>query len=84
MVELARGAVAANLGDDARSDAAHQRAVEIFTAYHLPFHRAEAFDAWARRLAASGHTEDAVAKHRQAWAIYDRIGAAPRWHRPLA
>jgi DNA-binding SARP family transcriptional activator len=83
-VELARGAVAADRGDDAGSNAAHQRAVEIFTAYHLPFHRAEAFDAWARRLAASGHTEDAVAKHRQAWAIYDRIGAAPRWHRPLA
>jgi tetratricopeptide (TPR) repeat protein len=83
-VELARGAVAADLGDDARSDAAHQRAVEIFTAYHLPWNRAEALEAWAHVLAASGRNQDATAKQQQAAAIYNRIGAAPRWHRTLA
>jgi DNA-binding SARP family transcriptional activator/tetratricopeptide (TPR) repeat protein len=82
-VELGRGAVAAHQGDDELCDAAHQRAVEIFTAYHLPWHHAEALDAWARLLAASGRTEDAAAKQQKAWAIYDRIGAAPRWRRLL-
>jgi hypothetical protein len=82
-VELARGAVAADLGDDACSDAAHQRAVEIYTAYHLPWNCAQALEEWARVLAASGRNPAAAAKRQQASAIYNRIGAAPRWHRTI-
>jgi DNA-binding SARP family transcriptional activator/tetratricopeptide (TPR) repeat protein len=82
-VELARGAVLAARGQRGRSDGAHEKALEIFTAYHLPWRRADALHAWARLLLAAGHADDAVAKHRAAWDAYDEIGAVQRWRRPL-
>lgn len=83
-IELARGAVAAAQGRRAASDAAYQEALEVFTAFSLPWRRAAALHEWARSLLAEGRADEAVAKHRASWRVYDSIGAAPRWRRPLA
>ncbi|HEU4426379.1 MAG TPA: hypothetical protein VFR67_27890, partial [Pilimelia sp.] len=82
-VELARGAVFAAHGKRDRSDAAHERALEVFTAYKLPWQRADALHGWARLLLAAGYADDAAAKHRASWDVYDEIGAARQWRRPL-
>jgi DNA-binding SARP family transcriptional activator len=83
VVELARGAVAAGAGDSRGSGAAHERALEIFAAHHLPWRRAGALHAWARLLLAAGDREAATAKRRAVGELYDQVGAAPRWRRPL-
>lgn len=83
VVELARGATAGAQGHFGESDDAHQNAVEIFTAYQLPWRRAAALHTWARSLMAMGHPDDAVRKHRASWQVYDEIRAPRRWRRPL-
>lgn len=83
VVEVARGAVAAAKGDRRASDAALARARDVFTAYHLPWRRADALHAWARLLVTAGETDEAASRHRAAWAVYDEIGANQRWRRPL-
>ena len=83
VVELARGAVAAGLGDHRESGEAHERALEIFAAHHLPWRRAGALHAWARLLMVAGDRDAATARHRASWEVYDEIGAAQRWRRPL-
>lgn len=78
-VELARGAVAAARGRYELAETYHERALAVFTAYHLPWRRAEALLAWARWLPAAGRQSDAQAKLWAAADVYQQIGAADRW-----
>ncbi|RBM14694.1 hypothetical protein DI005_28835 [Prauserella sp. PE36] len=84
VVELARGAVAGARGQSRESDAAYERAVRIFATHRLPWHRAAALHAWACLLLASGRPAEAEGRHRETSALYDELGAVPRWRRPPA
>ena len=78
-VELARAEVAEAQGDRERADAHQARAVEMFTAFGLPWHRADALRSSARLLARRGQDEEADERRRQADQVYRAIGAADRW-----
>jgi hypothetical protein len=80
-VELARAAVAEARGDHAAADAAQARAIEVFTAFGLPWHRADALRSGARFLARRGQDEEAGRQREQADQIYREIGASERWWR---
>ena len=81
-VELARAEVAEAQGDAGRADAHARRAIEVFTTFGLPWHRADALLCWARLLARRGHGERADELRRQAHQVYRAIGAVDRWRRP--
>ena len=81
-VELARAAVAEAQGDHERADAHAARAIEVFTTFGLPWHRADALLCWARFLVRRGQGERADERRQQADHIYREIGAADRWRRP--
>ncbi len=81
-VELARAEVAEAQGDHERADAHAARAIEVFTTFGLPWHRADALLCWARFLVRRGQGERADERRQQADHIYREIGAADRWRRP--
>lgn len=80
-VELARAAVAAGRGDVNRADRAHDRAVEVFDHYGLPWRRAEALLAWAGWQRRSGRDDRARATYELARRGYVNLDAAERWLR---
>jgi tetratricopeptide (TPR) repeat protein len=81
-VELARAEVAEARGDHELADTCHARAVEVFAAFDLPWHRADALRSGARRLAGRGLGEQADKERRQADQLLRDIGASDRWWRP--
>ncbi len=81
-VELARAEVAEARGDHEQAAAHQGRAVEVFTDFGLPWHRADALWSWARFLAGRGRDGEAEERRRQADQVYRGIGAAERWRRP--
>ena len=80
-IELARAEVAETRGDHEQADAHQGRALEVFTGFGLPWHRADALWSWARLLAGRGRDEEADERRRQADQVYREIGAADRWRR---
>ena len=83
-VELAHAEVAGAQGDAEGADAHAARAIEVFTTFGLPWHRADALRCWARLLAGRGQDEGADERRRQAdqGVSGDRRGrqvAAGRW-----
>ena len=78
-VELARAAVAAGRGDDALSDDAAARAVDVFAAYRLPWRRAAALQWWAGLLDRRGSHAEALKRRREGHEVLTGIGAADRW-----
>ena len=80
-VELARAAVAEARGDHDAADAHLTRAVEVFTAFGLPWHRADAIRSGARFLARRGQDDEAGRRREQADQVYREIGASERWWR---
>jgi tetratricopeptide (TPR) repeat protein len=78
-VELARGAVAGAQERHEQVDAAHARALEIFTTYRLPWWRGETLLAWARWLMAGRRGDDAEAKYLAAHETYGELDAHTRW-----
>ena len=64
-----------------RVDAAHTRALDIFTAKGLPWRRADALRGWAAALDARGDAAGAAARRAEAEEVHVRIGAAGRWLR---
>ncbi len=78
-VELARAEVAEAQGDAERADAHAASAIEVFTTFGLPWHRADALLCWARFLARRGQGERAEELRRQADHVYREIGAVDRW-----
>lgn len=75
MAELARGSVAAARGEGAAAAEHLDRAIELFTRYHMPIQAARAHLALARGLAADD-VERAVSEARQALEAFERIGAS--------
>jgi tetratricopeptide (TPR) repeat protein len=63
-VELARGIAASARGRHDEADAAHGRALDIFTAFQLPWKRAETLMSWAQCHATAGRT---TIRKRSAW-----------------
>jgi class 3 adenylate cyclase/tetratricopeptide (TPR) repeat protein len=78
-VALAEGAAAGREGRLDEATAHFTRAVEVFRRYSVPFEEADAFVTWGRTLLAAGDGAAALARLEEAAAIYERIGAAPRW-----
>lgn len=78
-VELARGAVLAATGGQEAADAAHRKALEVFSHGQLPWWRAETLLAWAGWLEVAGRAEAAEAKRAAASQVYDGLDAHPRW-----
>jgi hypothetical protein len=81
-VELARAEVAEARGDHERADAHQARAIEVFSAFGLPWHRAGAQRSAARFLASRGQDAEADERGQQADLVYREIGASDRWRRP--
>jgi hypothetical protein len=77
---LARGAVAAAQGEHDLADAAYREALDVFSAFELPWWRAETLLGWARCLDGVDRPDDAHAKRRAARVIYDQLSAHNRWH----
>lgn len=78
-VALARAATALRDGDwHAAREAAH-RAEAVFDSHQLPWRRAAALRARAGAAAGAGLRDEARARHAEADAVLDRIGAPARW-----
>jgi tetratricopeptide (TPR) repeat protein len=82
-VELARGTLASVRGHQDDADAAYDQALAVFTAYKLPWKRAETLRSWARCCALAHRQKEAEERRSAAVQIYDELGAAPPWRRPL-
>ena len=78
-VELARAAVAAANGADARAEAGLARAVDVFDAFRVPWHAAATRQTWGDWLDRRGRREQAEEQRRRAAAIYAAMGAGERW-----
>jgi DNA-binding CsgD family transcriptional regulator len=74
MAQLARGSVAAARGEGGAAAGHLDRAIELFTRYHMPLHAARAHLALAGAVA-SADEDRAVAEARQALDAFERIGA---------
>jgi DNA-binding SARP family transcriptional activator len=83
-VELARAAVAAARGQHELADTHQARAVEVFTAFGLPWQRASALRSWAGLLTRRGQRQQADERERQADQVLGDIGAADRWRQEVA
>jgi DNA-binding SARP family transcriptional activator/tetratricopeptide (TPR) repeat protein len=80
-VHLARASVAGAQGRHGAADAACTQALEVFSAYRLPWWRAETLLAWARSEEAANRPGRAHARRKAALAIYADLGAHDRWSR---
>ncbi|WP_052665924.1 BTAD domain-containing putative transcriptional regulator [Nitriliruptor alkaliphilus] len=80
-VELARATVAGVRGRHGDADAAYTQALEVLTAYRLPWWRAETLLAWARTDETANRPGDAESKRTAALEIYAELGAHDRWCR---
>lgn len=83
-VELARAAVGAATGNDARAEVALARAVDVFETFRLPWQAAAAGQTWADWLDSRGRRAQAEDQRRRAAAIYAAMGAGDRWRREPA
>jgi hypothetical protein len=73
--------VAAARGQHEVADTHQAHAVEVFTAFGLPWLRAGALSSWAALLDRRGHPEQADERDEQADHLLRDMGAADRWRR---
>jgi len=79
LLARAEGAIAAARGNATASEAAFDRALEIFQRFEVPFEEAETFEVWGRCLEDVGDRRAALEKLDRALEIYRRIGASAQW-----
>lgn len=82
-VELAHAMLADTRGQPSEADAGFAQAMVTFSTYGLPWWQAETLWVWAQHLAARGQHDRAGTTHHAADRLYDQLGAAARWRRPL-
>ena len=76
-VTLARAVLGTAAG--ANSGVGYAESVETFTAFQLPWRRADALLAWAVSLREAGDLTGAAVHREAALECFERIGAATRW-----
>jgi tetratricopeptide (TPR) repeat protein len=61
------------------AQAEYEKALEIFSSYHVPYEEAETLYFWGRALTAAGDGSRALEKLETAIEVYRRCGAGERW-----